>query len=237
MAIVFGSVLFASQFGGNLWRFKGGAPPEFGLSTLSRREFAFGVVCGIVTVIVVLALVVARSRRRADVTDRSWAPWIAGAALVLLVGGLFALQHFYVDHRYRDSPYLTNTFRWARNARDERIGLVGTVLQYPLTGNDISNQVEILEHRTSDLEATPITDCATWRETVNRKRLDYVLVTTSEFSFEHTSTTRGQRWTATDPAAELVLKEGHGKMGAWLYRVRGRLDPSACPRASQPSAR
>jgi hypothetical protein len=229
LAIVFGAVLLASQFDGKLWRFKDGTPPEFGLPTLSQREFAIGIVCGIVTAMVVLALVIARSRRLADVVDRSWAPWIAGPALVLLVGGLFALQHFYVDHRYRDAPYLTNTFGWARNARDERIGLVGTILQYPLTGNDISNHVEILEDRRSDLEATPIRDCATWRETVNRERLDYVLVTTRNYPIARASTAREQRWTATDPAARLVLTDREKGGSAWLYELRGRLDPSACP--------
>jgi hypothetical protein len=232
MAIVFGAVLLASQFDGKLWRFKGGAPPELGLPTLSRREFALGIVCGIVTVMVVLALVVVRSRRPAHVVDRSWAPRIAGAALVLLVGGLLALQHFYVDHRYRDAPYLANTFEWARNTRDERIGVVGTVLQYPLTGSDSSNHVEILELRTSDLAATPIRDCETWRETVNRERLDYVLVTTGGYPVGQTSTARAQRWTATDPAARLVLTDRDGKARAWLYQLQGRLDPSACPRAS-----
>jgi hypothetical protein len=181
---------------------------------------------------VVLALVVVRSRRPAHVVDRSWAPRIAGAALVLLVGGLLALQHFYVDHRYRDAPYLANTFEWARNTRDERIGVVGTVLQYPLTGSDSSNHVEILELRTSDLAATPIRDCETWRETVNRERLDYVLVTTGGYPVGQTSTARAQRWTATDPAARLVLTDRDGKARAWLYQLQGRLDPSACPSAS-----
>ena len=126
-------------------------------------------------------------------------------------------------------PYLANTFVWARNARDERIGLVGTVLHYPLTGNDISNHVETLELRTSDLAATRIRDCATWRETVNRKQLDYVLVTTGGYPVGQTSTAREERWTATDPAAWLVLTDRDGKARAWLYQVQGRLDPSACP--------
>jgi hypothetical protein len=230
MAMVFGAVLLASQFDGDVWRFNGGAPPEPGLPTVSGREFALGIVFGVVTVMVVPA-VIAGALGRADVAHRSWAPWRAGAALVLLVGGLFALQHFYVDHRYRNAPTFARTFAWARNAHDERIGLVGTVSQYPLTGNDISNYVEILEHRTSDLVATPIRDCVTWRDTVNREQLDYVLVTMQTYPASAPAA-REQRWTATDPAAKLVVKGGHGRTRAWLYQVVGSLDPSACPKAS-----
>jgi hypothetical protein len=233
MAILFGVVLLASQLDGKLWQFNGGAPPELGLPMVSRGEFAFGIVCGIVTVVVVLGRISARSRGRVNRVDRSRRPWVAGAALVLLVGALFALQHFYVDHRYRNAPYLPNTFRWARTVHDARIGIVGTLLQYPLTGNDASNHEEILENRTSDLDAKPIKDCVTWRETVNRKRLDYVLVTTGGYPVGQTATPREQGWTATDPAARLLLTDRDGKgRRAWLYQVQGPLDPSACPAAS-----
>jgi hypothetical protein len=71
-------------------------------------------------------------------------------------------------------------------------------------------------------------------ETVNSKRLDYVLVTTPGYPVGQTSTAREQRWTATDPAARLVLTERDRNARAWLYQLRGRLDPSACPTASQP---
>jgi hypothetical protein len=236
MAIFFGAVLLVSQLDDKLWPFQGGAPPELGLPALSRNELVLGIIGGIVAAVVVLAFVIARSRRPASAVDPSWKPWLAGTALVLFIGGLFALQHFYVDHRYRNAPYLAKTFAWAGNVHDKRIGLVGTVLQYPLTGDDDSNYVEILEHRTSDLEATPIKDCVTWRETANRARLDYVLVTTPAYPIRKVSTAREQGWVSTDPAARLVLTDHDGKATAWLYRLQGPLDPSTCPKTAKPSA-
>ena len=150
----------------------------------------------------------------------------------MVVASLFAVDHFYQGRRYAHAPFFTKSYRWARATTDARVGLVGTFLQYPLTGNDVSNHESFLDARTSDLQvAPPFRDCATWRRTVNRRRLDYVLVTTPGYPVASVATAPERAWTESDPAARLVLTDRTGSARAWLYRLHGPLDPAGCPSA------
>jgi hypothetical protein len=150
---------------------------------------------------------------------------------VIIVVGLLSLQHVYLERRYVDSPFMTRTYRWAQAHDDVRIGLVGTFLQYPLTGKRISNHVQYLDNRTGDLQKPgPMRDCATWRRAVNRQHLGYVVITSTGFPLAVSPTAREQVWTETDPAAQLVRTDRMGRSRAWLSRLHGRLDPARCPK-------
>jgi hypothetical protein len=205
------------------------APPEFGLPALSDAELAVGIVAGLCVAGLFAAAWRASTRARRP-RRRSFA---VGAAVVavIAVGGLLALQHLYLERRYVNAPFMTKTYRWAQANSDERIGLVGTFLQYPLTGKQISNHVGYLDDRTGGLQySEPIADCASWRRAVNRERLGYVVITSPGFPLPVAPTAREKGWTETDPAAELVRTDRMGKSSAWLYRLHGRLDPASCPK-------
>ena len=229
MSIAFAIILLLSQLDEKFWPFSAAPPPELGLPELSRRELVLGIAAGLCVTLLLGAAVVVWLRPRARWTKR--ATLLRGAAIgVVIVGGLLSLQTFYLDRRYTNAPFLTKSYVWARDAEDERVGLVGTFLQYPLTGNDISNRVQYLDQRTSDHDpSTSIVDCTSWRRTLNRERLDYVIVTTPGFPIESTAPAPQRAWTEDDPAARLVLTDKEGEARAWLYELNGRLDPSTCP--------
>jgi hypothetical protein len=232
IAVLLAGVLLATQFDEKLWPFSGVAPPEFGLPRLSRPELALGIAAGAGVVFVIGASLIRRRARPALGTRRAIIVGGAAFASVFAVG-LLALQHFYLERRYANAPALTGSYAWARDERDERIGVSGTIFQYPLTGNDISNHVEYLQRRASHLEPLAIDDCRMWRQAVNRARLDFVLVTTPRFSVGVPAPAREHAWIDNDPGAELVLTDGQSAAGAWIYRLRGRLDPSNCPTAGE----
>jgi hypothetical protein len=69
---------------------------------------------------------------------------VAATGLLVVVGG-FALQSVYLRERYKPAgPPLAPL---ARDARDERIAIVSpyaVLLQYPLSGKDLSNYVQFV---------------------------------------------------------------------------------------------
>ena len=119
-------------------------------------------------------------------------------------------------------------YRWARSTHDTRIAIVGFFLQYPLYGNTSSNFVQYVAIRHHDGTSSRITDCATWRRTLDAGRYRYVVVTTKGFPFPSTQTPAEVTWTRSDPTAALLIHEDAGGGGAWLYRISGRLDPDGC---------
>jgi hypothetical protein len=151
-----------------------------------------------------------------------------------VAAGGFALNRYYLDHRYQNVAGMTTIYRWARGVRDARIAIVGTFLQYPLAGKDSSNYVQYVAQRHSNGASTPITRCDEWRRTLNRGKYDYVVVTTNLFPFPSKLAAPQAAWTAQDPSASLVLQQTLpyrpevGKAQAWLYKINGRLDPGAC---------
>jgi hypothetical protein len=117
---------------------------------------------------------------------------------------------------------------------DARIAIVGTFLQYPLAGKDSSNFVQYLAQRNDNGSSAPIKQCSDWRRALNRGKYDFVVVTTSSFPFPTKVPTPQVGWTARDPAASLVLHEAVpnvtvGSAQAWVYEIKGRMDPSTCP--------
>ncbi len=125
-----------------------------------------------------------------------------GVTVVVVFVALLVLQGFYVSRRYADAPFFPKTYRWARDQHGKRIGLVGTFLQYPFTGNRVSNHVQYLAERRSDLESsTTITTCRAWRRAVDRQDLDFVIVTTPGYPVAGGLAAPERSWTESDPRA------------------------------------
>jgi hypothetical protein len=157
----------------------------------------------------------------------AWRPPIAAMAAIalLLVVTAFGLQHVYLDHRYVATEPLPGTYDWARDVRDERIGVAGgfTTLQYPLYGKDLSNYVQYIGKRGRDGAFDRIRDCTAWRRALNAGRYSYV-VTMSLRPRQGPSIEA--EWTRSDPAATPVRTKD--APGVSLFRINGRLGPSGC---------
>jgi hypothetical protein len=169
----------------------------------------------------VLVVGFARLARR----DRPlWRPSLAVlvAIALVLVGGWYGLVRFYLDGRYRDTEPLPIAYRWARSIHDERIGVVGDWLQYPFAGKDLSNYVQYIGVRGDHGSFRPAETCREWREEVNAGDYSYVLTAPNPAFLDDTPIE--EKWTRTDPAVSLVLRD----RGAILWRIGGKLDPDSC---------
>lgn len=166
------------------------------------------------------------------------------AALALAVVAIgYPVQRHYLEERFRNEVAdesipgmnLDSTYRWARELEDSRIGLAGTSAGfsgYGLYGTDLSNEVAYLGAEGPHGAFNAIPDCAGFRAAVNAAGLDY-LVTAPFLNFIHPSQpipSPEARWLRGEGAVTPLLRSGP----VTVWRVRGRLDPSACGPANAP---
>ncbi|HEX5758591.1 MAG TPA: hypothetical protein VF121_05315, partial [Thermoanaerobaculia bacterium] len=166
------------------------------------------------------------------------------AALALAVVAIgYPVQRHYLEERFRNEVAdesipgmnLDSTYRWARELEDSRIGLAGTSAGfsgYGLYGTDLSNEVVYLGAEGPHGAFNAIPDCAGFRAAVNAADLDY-LVTARFLNFIHPSQpipSPEARWLRGEGAVTPLLRSGP----VTVWRVRGRLDPSACGPANAP---
>jgi hypothetical protein len=167
----------------------------------------------------------------------------AALALLLVILGYPAQRH-YLEGRFANSGTadtqipgmdLDSTYRWARGIEDARIGLVGTTAGfagYGLYGTDLSNRVTYLGEPGPHGAYNALPTCEAFRAAVNEADLDY-LVTAPFLDFLHPSQpvpSPEPRWLRDENAVTPILHSGP----VTVWRVRGRLDPSACGPANAP---
>ncbi|MFN2612045.1 MAG: hypothetical protein ABR536_01590, partial [Solirubrobacterales bacterium] len=124
---------------------------------------------------------------------------------------------------------LGEAYQWARAQRGQRIALGGTTgafFQYGLYGPDSSNRVRYIGSRGPRGSFDEVPDCQIWRTKINQGGYRYVVTTPGYDQDEpnHPLPARFERWTATDPAATVVLKEPNVS----IFRIDGELDPARC---------
>jgi len=166
------------------------------------------------------------------------------AALLLLALALgYPVQRHYLDDRFGPESevpglQLDSAYQWARDKTDTRIGLAGTTagfLSYGFYGTDLSNQVIYLGEKGPHGAYNAISTCAAFRTAVNAADLDY-LVTTPFLNFIHTGNpipSPESTWLKGDKAAVPIHDDGP----TTIWRIDGRLDPSACGPANSPFRR
>jgi hypothetical protein len=163
----------------------------------------------------------------------------AGTALLLAFVAIgYPLQRHYLEGRFANAGPeeeqipgmgLDRAYRWARGIDHSRIGLVGTTAGfagYGFYGTDLTNRVVYLGQDGPHGAYNAIPACAAFRAAVNAADLDY-LVTAPFLNFLHPGTpvpSPEARWLRGEDAVEPFLHEG----AVTVWRVRGRLDPSAC---------
>ncbi|HEX4465265.1 MAG TPA: hypothetical protein VH042_11565 [Solirubrobacterales bacterium] len=166
------------------------------------------------------------------------------AALILLVLAIgYPLQRHYLRDRFDAASevpglHLEGAYQWARDKSHARIGLAGTTagfLSYGFYGTDLSNRVIYLGERGPHGAYNAIPTCEAFRTAVNTADLDY-LVTTPFLNFIHTGDpipSPEATWLRNDPAAVPIHRDGP----TTIWRIDGRLDPSACGPANSPLRR
>jgi hypothetical protein len=167
----------------------------------------------------------------------------AGLAIALVAIG-YPLQRHYLEARFANTGAhdeqipgmnLDSTYRWARGIEDARIGLAGTsagFAGYGLYGTDLSNEVLYLGAKGPRGAFNAIPTCSQFRAAVNAADLDY-LVTAPFLNFLHPGKpipSPEARWLHGDSALSPVLHSGP----VTVWKVDGRLDPSACGPANAP---
>lgn len=163
------------------------------------------------------------------------------ALLVLAIG--YPVQRHYLRDRFGPGSeipgmHLEAAYRWARDRTDTRIGIVGTTagfLQYGLYGTDLSNRVVYLGEKGPHGAFNAIPTCRAFRAAVNAAELEYLL-TAPFLNFLHTDEpipSPESRWLRGDPAARPLIRSGP----VTVWKLNGKLDPSACGRVNAPLRR
>ena len=196
------------------------------------RVFAVGLACLLVGV--PAALLVLRHR---GASTASIAAGTAALALAIVAIGYPVERNYLRDRFLDDGPeeeripgmHLDSAYRWARDTEGARIGLAGTTagfLQYGLYGTRLSNHVVYLGEEGPHAAFNAIPTCRGFRAAVNAADLDY-LVTSPFLNFidtERPIASPEAGWLRGERAVRPIDRSGP----VTVWRVSGRLDPSAC---------
>jgi hypothetical protein len=219
LAGVFGAILVATQFARGIW--------SAGPSLVAYHALVPGLIAGLV--VLILGAVTVGLRRVHRWPPLTWRIVAMMLAAALLVSGSF-LQHFYLTHRYAAGPQAPVS-RWADTVHHARIGVSNLILNYPLYGNDLTNQVVFVGDRTThDYYSTP-PNCVAWRKAVDAGHYQFIVAEGAEAPAGALArSTLG--WTRTDPSAHLVATAvvigADGYERTDVFAIRGRLQPGRC---------
>jgi len=167
----------------------------------------------------------------------------AGLAILLVAIG-YPVQRHYLGGRFANDGaaderipgmHLDSAYSWARGRSHARIGLVGTtagLASYGFYGTDLTNHVQYLGEDGPHGAFNAIPTCAAFRAAVNAADLDY-LVTAPFLNFIHPGkpiASPEARWLRGEDAVQPIIHSG----SVTVWKVRGRLNPSACGPANAP---
>ena len=151
---------------------------------------------------------------------------VTGATVVVAAAG-WIVGDAYAHDRYRDSPPAPAIYAWAQHVHHARIGVVGLVEQYPLTGADLTNHVQFIGVGKPHRGIAAAADCRQWRTAIDRGHYDYVLIAPAGFAGIRQAPEVA--WTRSPAARPVVRQYVHSVEYAAVYRISGRLDPARCP--------
>jgi hypothetical protein len=148
--------------------------------------------------------------------------------------------------QYADKHYTRSTlflgeggpqkaYDFARRQHDKRIGIVGSSEiifgQYGFYGSDLSNHVKYIGVPGPNGTYRLATTCRAFRREVNAGDYDYVIMSAAtQDSSQAEYWYPIYDWVKDDPALKLVIAEPDiVPQPDYVFRVDGKLDPSACP--------
>jgi hypothetical protein len=154
-----------------------------------------------------------RSAPRATRRGVRWATLVAAPLVVLLL--LAGVRRSYLDHRYVGlAPYPQLT-AWVRGVHRQRIAVAGAFMQdqYPLTGADLSNWVQVAGIKTSGGGVREPTTCADWVHMLDQGHYRYAVI----FPALHLA-----QWTAAQAGSRKVLQSrlSGTDLDYFVYRLR-----------------
>jgi hypothetical protein len=204
----------------------------------SARLFAWGLAFLVVIVPAGLLLARARGAGRGVVLAGS-----AVLALFIVAIGYPVQRHYLEDRFLNDVPaeeripgaHLDSAYTWARDIGDARIGLAGTTagfLQYGFYGTDLSNHVVYLGETGPHGAYNAIPTCTAFRTAANAANLNY-LITTPFLNFLNPNApipSPEAKWLRNDPAIKPINRSGP----VTVWKLEGKLNPSACGPANAP---
>jgi hypothetical protein len=162
--------------------------------------------------------------------DRTRGPLALGAlgVLLLAIAVGYPVQRHYLENRYANptfaAPGLNSAFEWADDISDARIATTST-RQYPLYGTDLSNRVQYIGEEQPQGGFTAPTTCRQWRHLLNAGHYDYVVTSRDRIEPGKLPYPAATRWTE-GLGVETILR----KPPTVVFKLKGPLDPSACPR-------
>lgn len=134
---------------------------------------------------------------------------------------------------FRSSPEWFPLQQWGKEARDERIAVVGRASafgQYVFYGDDNSNHVQYIGNELNRGTFRQIgEDCKRYRRTVNEGDYDY-LVTTPRINEDESKIPIENVWTGNSKHSKAIIRSGPAR----VYRLRGDLDPADCADLKRP---
>ncbi len=216
------AILVATQWGSQIWAWSVAPNPLRVTERILFVDIVGAVIAGLVIAAVGIGLVYLRPRLPAR-------PIVASALAFVVVGG-YPLQEAYLRHRYTTTPPMPHIYEWAQDQHDQRIAVIGTDLQYPLYGKDLTNYVQYIGKQGPHGAYTPITTCRAWRDAIDTGHYGWIVIAPAGFPAARAPRLpREQLWTRSDPHAHLVRTDVHPGYGtAVLFRIDGRLDPNGC---------
>lgn len=190
---------------------------------VSDRQLLVGVGVVAVAVVLVACVVVVAGRRPGWVV-----PLVAVLAGTVLVGG-FVVQREYADRRYREprtaaEARASAVWPWARDVGDTRIGVVGTLLQYPYAGPALRSTVRYVGVRNADGGFRSVASCRELVEELIDGRFRYLVAAHDFFGSNVAEIDRINRWVRAIPGVTVVEEEPW----AWVYEFERSPDPRAC---------
>lgn len=155
----------------------------------------------------------------------------SGMALWLTIAGGWFAQERVLESRYRNYSGENGVlWAWAQDVRNARIATVGTMLNFPLYGPDLSNTVRYVGKEVADGGFLGIDDCQEFIDALARGDYDYVVTGSVKVSrlFERRAEPESE-WLRSQPGAtELVRAGGFAVFG---LDASVPLLPRRCPEA------
>ena len=108
--------------------------------------------------------------------------------------------------------------------QEVRVGIIGTTLQYPFFGLDLSNHVQFVGEEIEHHGYQTMKTCADWRRAVNDGEYTYLVLADPSFPYLFRPA-QEHEWTIAGDAARVVMREKEVS----LIALDGRLDPDGCP--------
>jgi hypothetical protein len=177
-------------------------------------------------------------RRRDRITSMAAVGGVAAVVLLAVVLGR-AQQVQYAKHHYTNPQLFfdgggpVRAFSWARRQHDQRIGIAGGgeifFAQFAFYGADLSNYVNYVGVPGPHGQYTLATNCRDFRRQINAGHYDYLI--TSQYSWDSIDSIYAHPyldWIKRDPALKEVLDESASPQPAYVFKVKGRLDPAGC---------